>query len=305
MLPNRKVSEVATGRWPSILMHFGIAENFLNGKHGPCPICGGKDRFRFDDKLGRGTWICSQSCGAGDGFKLLQLVKGWSFKEAAYQVEQIVGGITQVAIKQESDASKKVSAVRRIWNESLSITKGDPAWAYLNRRVGIEIFPSCLRYHPALPYVDGDSIEYHPALVAALTNAEGKGVGVHRIYLDSDGNKARVESQKKLMVCGATDGASVKLGAPAECIGIAEGIETALAASRRFSMPVWSAISAVGLEKWSPPSGVDRVVVFGDNDSSYTGQASSYVLAKRLHSKGISVEVRLPSVAGKDWADEV
>ncbi|MDI5829610.1 hypothetical protein MJN51_36035, partial [Salmonella enterica subsp. enterica serovar Kentucky] len=34
-------------------------------RHAPCPACGGKDRFRFDDN-GRGSFICNQ-CGAGDG----------------------------------------------------------------------------------------------------------------------------------------------------------------------------------------------------------------------------------------------
>ena len=38
---------------------------------GTCPMCGGKDRFRFDDKGGRGTWICSQ-CGAGDEIELVK-----------------------------------------------------------------------------------------------------------------------------------------------------------------------------------------------------------------------------------------
>ncbi|NYY79755.1 hypothetical protein DMH17_06695 [Raoultella planticola] len=36
-------------------------------------MCGGADRFRFDDKEGRGTWFCNQ-CGAGDGLKLVEKV---------------------------------------------------------------------------------------------------------------------------------------------------------------------------------------------------------------------------------------
>ena len=47
-------------------------------------------------------------------------------------------------------------------------------------------------------------------------------------------------------------------------LGIAEGIETALAASYRFGVPVWSAI----LESWEPPTGVKRMIVFGDNDEN-------------------------------------
>lgn len=302
MLPNRKISEIATGRWPSILMHFGVAEEFLKDKHGPCPVCGGKDRYRFDDKAGRGTWICN-NCGSHDGFGMLQMLKGWTFKEAAYQVEQIAGSVQAHAIKQDSDEAKKMAAVKRIWNETEPVCKGDPVWKYLNRRVGLEIIPACLRFHPALPYVEGDAVEYHPAMVAAVSSHENMGIGVHRIYLTSEGEKAPVEKAKKLMVGKSMNGASIKLGVSAETLGIAEGIETALAASRRFSVPVWAAISANLMEQWTPPANVKSVIVFGDNDASFTGQSSAYALAKKLTNKGIGVEVKIPELAGKDWAD--
>ena len=53
-------------------------EKALSGKHGPCPLCGGRDRFRFDDKDGRGTYFCS-GCGAGDGVRLAMGITGLSF----------------------------------------------------------------------------------------------------------------------------------------------------------------------------------------------------------------------------------
>lgn len=302
MLPNRKVSEIATGRWPAILMHFGIEERFLKNKHGECPICGGKDRYRFDDKIGRGSWICNQ-CGAGDGFALLEKFKGWTFKEAAFQVEQVAGNVQPVAIKQESDEAKKMASVKRIWNETEPVCKGDPVWKYLNRRIGIELIPACLRYHPALPYVDGENVDYFPAMVARVSSHEKQGVGIHRIYLTSSGEKAPVENNKKLMAGKPLSGASIKLCASGEVLGIAEGIETALAASRKFSVPAWAAISAGLLEQWMPPEGVKKVIVFGDNDASFTGQASSYALAKKLRLKGIEVDVMIPELAGNDWAD--
>ncbi|ELC6028678.1 hypothetical protein RJM76_004383 [Escherichia coli] len=60
-----QISAAARGKWPVILqmLRIDVPEN---GRHGPCPKCGGKDRFRLDDLDGRGTWICSQ-CGNGDG----------------------------------------------------------------------------------------------------------------------------------------------------------------------------------------------------------------------------------------------
>ena len=52
----------ACGHWPRILPALGM--KVIKNRHQACPVCGGADRFRFDDKEGRGTWFCNQ-CGAG------------------------------------------------------------------------------------------------------------------------------------------------------------------------------------------------------------------------------------------------
>src|SRR3546814_2638776 len=49
------IADQCINRWPSILPQFGISPSYLTGKQTPCPTCGGKDRFRFDNKDGRGT----------------------------------------------------------------------------------------------------------------------------------------------------------------------------------------------------------------------------------------------------------
>ena len=69
-----KVKTAARGHWPDILESLGVDRSKLTNIHQPCPACGGTDRFRFDDKNGDGTFICSGGGGsitAGDGFKLL------------------------------------------------------------------------------------------------------------------------------------------------------------------------------------------------------------------------------------------
>ena len=71
----------ATGQWHNILKVAGIPSEFLTNKHGPCILCGGKDRYRFDNKEGRGTYFCNQ-CGAGDGLDLLQKFTRWPIKNA-------------------------------------------------------------------------------------------------------------------------------------------------------------------------------------------------------------------------------
>src|SRR5690606_29343462 len=82
------IAAQATGRWPAILAALGVDERILSRKHSPCPVCGGRDRFRFTDYQQRGMWICNQ-CGTGDGFDLLQRIHGWSFSEAAEQIKPL------------------------------------------------------------------------------------------------------------------------------------------------------------------------------------------------------------------------
>lgn len=70
----REVTRAAKDRWPEILSSLDIDVPRAPGMHGPCPACGGKDRFRFDDLDGRGTHFCNQ-CEAGDGLELVMKVK--------------------------------------------------------------------------------------------------------------------------------------------------------------------------------------------------------------------------------------
>jgi hypothetical protein len=83
------VKAAAQGRWRDILGRFGVRAELLTGRHGPCPGCGGRDRFRFDDIGGHGTFLCSQGTGdmlVGDGLKLLGHVKGWDWKRCLQEV---------------------------------------------------------------------------------------------------------------------------------------------------------------------------------------------------------------------------
>lgn len=296
-----QAADLARNRWPDLLAHFGIERHLLTGKHAPCPACGGRDRFRFDDKEGRGTYFCSK-CGSGDGFALLGLVKGWTFRQAAAEVERLAGKIPTSASKQPVAGDKR-EACKRIWSDSAPVTANNPVSIYLLRRTGIEVVPACIRFHPELPYRHDDgTITRHPAMVAKVQDIDGDGVAIHRTYLTVDGQKAALPSPKKI-IGSLPPGTATRLTPASGCMGIAEGIETALSASALFGLPVWAAISALGLERWMPPAGTQRVLICGDNDASYTGQAAAFALAKRLHDIGISADVQIPDRAGSDWAD--
>lgn len=103
----------ACGHWPRILPALGV--KVIKNRHQSCPVCGGSDRFRFDDKEGRGTWFCNQ-CGAGDGLKLVEKVFDVSASEAAQKVNAVTGNLPPVApeviaaAETETDADRKAAA---------------------------------------------------------------------------------------------------------------------------------------------------------------------------------------------------
>lgn len=299
MLNRIKTSKVAIGRWHGILLSLGIDEKFLQNKHGPCPICGGKDRYRFDDRGGLGTWICSH-CGAGDGLKLLQELFGWSFVQAAKEVDSVVQTAPQISIKKERTEAEKIAEIKRVLSECKVVIKGDPVWLYLNRRTGINTVPSDIRFHPALPHSEGGK---HPAMIAIMRNFDGNGASIHRTYLTANGEKANVNAVKKFMQGRALMGSSVWLCKPKGKIGVAEGIETALAASRIFGVPMLAATNAALLEGLIFPCQVEEVLVFADNDANFVGQSAAYRLAARLVRDGIKAEVVIPEKVNTDFAD--
>ena len=306
MRERSKLRDVARGRWREILLALGVAEDSLGKRHGPCPICGGCDRFRFDDLEGRGTSICNR-CGGRDGVQLAMEVTGGSFRELADDVERICSDFTEREPEVPHPPRNPLEAVRAVRERSRPIRAGDPAWRYLRTRgLTLDQLPEGLRFHPSLLYA-GDNTTLprtFPAMIGELSGPSGELVSLHRTYLHGAA-KAPVASPKRLMAGLAIAGAAIRL-APANggLVGIAEGIETAMAATEMFKVPVWSCVSAHGLSAFEPPPEVKAITIFGDNDTNYCGQGAAYVAAERLTRRGFQVDVRVPSSSG-DWLDEL
>jgi putative DNA primase/helicase len=298
--------EKARGKWRELLPRFGIDAKLLSGKHGPCPACGGTDRFRFDNKdhagkTGYGNWICNQ-CGAGDGFKLLEKAKGWSFAEAAREIEPIVG-----QVKAESRSSRKSNEdwIKRLnndlWSVGQALAEGDPVSLYLgNRGIKLPRFPRFVRYVEHCRYKDEG---YHPAMVAKFLAPDGTPSTLHKTYLAAFGAKADVPEPRLLMPGTLAKGGAIRLTNPAPTLGIAEGIETALSATQLFSVPCWASLNAGLLMAWQPPPEAKEIVIFADNDMSGVGQQAAWSLYARLHHAGFAVRVEMPPDVDTDWND--
>jgi putative DNA primase/helicase len=313
----RSAKEHARNNWIGILAGFGLGD-FLKRGHGPCPLCGGRDRYRFDDKNGDGTWFCNQ-CGAGDGIALLSR---WLRRPSLEIVREILGVPMAYDYRASSAQDRKViltekrrEGIERTWTQTERILLGTPPWLYLTRTRGLSLrllrlVPNDLRYHPNLEYWnEGQLVGTFPAMVAAVRTLDGTLVSIHRTYLDDWGKKAPVPQPKKLMppiYDGATRGAAINLYEAQEQLGVAEGIETAIACHLETGMPVWSTVSASGMESIKLPSHLKEVVIFADNDANRRGEQAARKLSDRLVSDGtMRVKLLIPPITGTDWLDFV
>jgi phage/plasmid primase-like uncharacterized protein len=165
--------------------------------------------------------------------------------------------------------------------------------------------PDCLRLHRALPYrIDGQVVGTWPAMVARMRAADGRMVAAHRTWLTPEGLKAPTPGPVKKLTptAGPMAGACIRLAQAGPAgLGIAEGIETALAARLASGLPTVAAYSAGALATWQWPRDLRRMVIFADADPAGTDAANK--LAERARAAGLSVNVMTPTTPGTDWCD--
>ncbi|WP_047708944.1 toprim domain-containing protein [Plesiomonas sp. ZOR0011] len=314
----------AAGNWLSILMQSGIAADYLTRKHGACPGCGGRDRFRFDDKDGRGTFVCGGGGDplAGDGFALLAHVHGWHPSEALRFAAGVLGlqsGVEAPARRVQPPKAVQApvdhsEAVRRVWHAAKPLAGDCAGSRYLaGRGLALTNYPLTLRTHSALPYRHhGEVIHTSAALVGIAQDVHGTAAGLQRIWLDGNGGKAIIEHDGEQLACkkmlsrhdGAMAGAAVRLGEPTEGrLLVCEGIETGLACRGLWpAWPVWCALSTSGMKALLLPESVREVVIAADHDANQAGELAAKALADRLTAAGVVAKIALPPMVG-DWLD--
>ncbi len=308
-----RAKSAALGRWRPILLAAGVKAELLDKVNRPCPVCGGRDRFSFLDKEGDGNYFC-RGCGGGDGFSLLTKVLGTNFPAALEFVERFCGidpdleekeGNQRIISPEEEAERERLRKITQLWAEASPIVAGDPVWTYLaNRGLDPKNATPEVRCHKALEYLDdeGKVAGVYAAMLSRVTDKNGRVVNLHRTYLEN-GKKAAVEKPKKLLP-GAVKGAFVRFGEVKDVLGLAEGIETALACTELFSLPVWATLGVTNLANAVDlPKSVTTVRIYADNDKSYAGQAGAYTLGHKLAVKGLDVKVITAPEVGTDWLD--
>ncbi len=217
---------------------------------------------------------------------------------------KVLAATAEREAQQRQQWAENAQRIAQVWAQCVPLVAGDPVTLYLKHRglAGVWPLPDALRYHRALPYWhDGEKLGTFAAMVARMVSADGRMVALHRTYLTLDGRKAQVPEVKKLTgAAGPLAGACIPLHKPARgYIGIAEGIETALAAWCASGVPTVAAYCAGSLAAWRWPAGVQRLVIFADADKA--GREAADKLRARALGSGLRAEVLTPTDEGADW----
>lgn len=184
---------------------------------------------------------------------------------------------------------------------------GTLAESYLRARC-IAITPDlrALRFHPRCFYrtIDATGVnrfEAWPALLATVTDVDGKVTGLHRTFLDPSGRrKAEVASPRRAL--GELAPNAVRFGTAADVMAAGEGLETVLSVRTAVpAMPMAAALSCGHLAVFRPPFTLRRLYVAQDSDPA--GQRAARNLGMRALCIGIETVVLMPG--GKDFNDDL
>jgi len=287
---------------------------------GPCPVCGGTDRFGVNVR--KRVWHC-RGCGrGGDAVDLVRHVEGVTFIEA---VEMLAGerptrpvrhrpaNVAHVSTGEsrtaEQDAERNRRLALRIWDAARSI-RGTLAERYLVhvRGVNIEQIPeldAVLRFDPACPFGD----DKPPCLVALIRDIiVDEPQAIQRTALAADGRKI---DRRGL---GPKAGGAIKLwpdDAVTSGLVIGEGLETVAAAATRIThkhtllQPAWALIDRGNLANFAPLPGIEAITILVDADKSGDGQKAAAACARRWLEAGREAARLEPKALGADFNDIV
>ena len=282
----------------------GVKLTGKNDRAGPCPKCGGTDRFAINIK--KQIFNCRGCCVGGDVIDLVQHIDGCTFVEA---VEKLSGTPSVARERRDDDEANRTAFALRWWTEASPI-KDTLGMLYLQRERGIsDLPPDChdvLRFHPRCVWDKGAQ----PCIIALLRDAvTDEPTGVQRIAIPA----GKLIGRKAL---GRKKGAAVKLWGDAEIttgLVVGEGIETTLAAATRVQhrgtllQPAWALVDAPNMAGFPVLAGGCDLTILVDADElkhgRQAGQEAARECAERWADAGREVTVLTPDQLGTDFND--
>ena len=187
-------------------------------------------------------------------------------------------------------------AARRLLAMSRPIT-GTVVESYLRKR-GITALhgTGSLRFHPRCYYRPDEHspTETWPAMIASVTDLDGRITGVHRTWLSPEGSgKAPIDTPRRAM--GDLLGHAVRFGMAHDVVAAGEGIETILSLRMALpGLPMAAALSAAHLAAILFPATLRRLYIARDDDPAGDGARDS--LVERARTAGIEAIVLSPTL---------
>ncbi|MCA1530508.1 DUF7146 domain-containing protein [Bradyrhizobium yuanmingense] len=255
-------------------------------------------RLQESPKGPAGKWTDAATGEHGDLLDIIRECRGLrDFGAAAEEARRFL----KLPRPEPQPASKPVHSVaptgsqeaaRRLFAISNPI-EGTVVEKYLQRRGIDRIYHGgSLRFHPRCYYRPDEHspTETWPAMIARVTDLEGRVTGAHRTWLDPDGfdrirlGKAPIDTPRRAM--GDLLGNAVRFGAVDDVLAAGEGIETMLSLRCVLpTMPMAAALSANHLSAMLLPSGLRRLYIARDADAA--GDAVQATLTQRAQEAGI------------------
>lgn len=264
--------------------------------------------FRVNDA--KGVYNCFGCGRSGDAIQFLQELNGLTFLDALALLAN--GDLPEIdpidraayeRVEQESRLAAMAEAFRQ-WASARDVA-GTPAEIYLRSRGITGPLPWSVRFTYAPLRFDKKTGRAAgprlPALIFACQNASDKIVGVQRVFLTRDGQKAAMRNPK--LSLGQTRGCAVRLGPVARRIILCEGPEDGLTLRQRYpSESVWIALGTGGLPFVELPDEVEEVALGGDNNPP--GKAAILAGSEAYTEQGRRVRPFFPAPEFEDFNDE-
>ncbi len=265
----------------------GLKRARLGEWRGTCPACGYPSAAVLSERGGRALLWCSSCADRAALAAALRGAAGGSLP--AHRAERLPR-------LERADRAARIARAVAIWSGAEPITPDCPAALYLARRRIEHIATSAaLRWRNDVPHPNGGR---RIALLAAVSGADGNFQGLQRVFLKPDGTKADVEPQKASL--GVIAGGAVRLQTASTELAIAEGIESAAAASALLNLPAWAAVSCGNLgNSLILPETIRSVTIAVDRDPA--GERAARAAATRWQREGRAVRLATPRENGKDF----
>lgn len=247
--------------------------------------------------------------------------------------------VTRRAVEQREkktadDSKRRAKSAFALWLNAWERLKGTPVDRYLKgRAIDLDLLgrqPRALRYVPALEYWqprdDGgepDSLGRFPAMVAAIVDAQGRTIAVHRTYLQALGDgrvvKADVPNAKKTL--GDYRGGCIRLwrgvdedgrpgrplneALPGSAVVVTEGIEDGL--SIAIAEPAYRVLVGISLSNMANlklPAAIATVILAKQNDKPGSAAAKAFdQVVAHFAEDGRTVLIAAPPASVKDAND--